>query len=126
MDHELNTLLGVSMENLKDMIDVNTVIGKPIFISEDVKVIPISKVRLGFLAGGSEFNGKKEDNPFGGGTGGTIFITPVAFLVCNGSRVEILHLEAETHLTEKVIDSIPNITNRIQTLFKDMTDVKKL
>lgn len=127
MDRELNTMLKVSMENIKEMIDVDTIIGEPLIISENVKVIPISRVRMAFLAGGADINLKPDtDSPFGGGTGGTIFISPIAFLVCNNDNVSVLHLEKETHLAEKVIDSIPGLTSKIATLFQDFTEVKKL
>lgn len=127
MDHELNTLLKVSLEHIKEMIDVDTIIGDAIVISEKVRVIPISRVRMGFLAGGSDISAKIiNDNPFGGGTGGTIFISPIAFLVCKGDEVSILHLEKETHLVEKIIDSVPNLTGKLTTLFADMTEVKKI
>ena len=126
MDHELNTLLKVSMENIKEMIDVDTIIGNPLIISENVKVIPISRVRMGFLAGGTDVKIKPEkESPFGGGTGGTIFISPIAFLVCNNDNVSILHLEKETLLAEKVIDSIPGLTSKIASLFQDTTEIRK-
>ena len=127
MDHELNTLLKVSLEHIKEMIDVDTIIGEAIVISERVKVIPISRVRMGFLAGGSDISAKIiNDNPFGGGTGGTIFISPIAFLVCQGDDVSVLHLEKDTHLVEKIIDSVPSLTGKLTSLFADMTEVKKI
>ena len=127
MDHELHTLLKVSLEHIKEMIDVDTIIGETITISPNVKVIPISRVRMGFLAGGSDISAKEvNDNPFGGGTGGTIFISPIAFLVCKGDEVSILHLEKDTHLVEKVIDGFPSLTTKISNLFSDMTVIKKI
>ena len=127
MDHELNTLLKVSLEHIKEMIDVDTIIGEAIVISPNVKVIPVSRVRMGFLAGGTDISAKIiNDNPFGGGTGGTIFISPIAFLVCKGDEVSILHLEKETHLLEKVIDGFPGLTSKLSTLFSDMTEIKKI
>ena len=127
MDHELNTLLKVSLEHIKEMIDVDTIIGDAITISETVRVIPISRVRMGFLAGGSDISGKTiNDNPFGGGTGGTIFISPIAFLVCKGDEVSVLHLEKDTHILEKVIDFVPGLTGKLSTLFGDMTEIKKI
>lgn len=128
MDHEINTLLKVSLEHIKSMIDVDTIIGEAIIISEDIKVIPISRVRMGFLAGGTDVNSKSNsgENPFGGGTGGTIFISPIAFLVCKHDDVSILHLENSTHLYEKVIDFVPTITGKISSLFQDMTEIKKI
>ena len=127
MDHELNTLLKVSLEHIKEMIDVDTIIGDAIVISENVRVIPISRVRMGFLAGGTDISAKIiNDNPFGGGTGGTIFISPIAFLVCKGDEVSVLHLEKETHIFEKVLDSVPSLASKITNLFGDMTEVKKI
>ena len=70
--------------------------------------------------------GNMPQNPFGGGTGGTIFISPIAFLVCKGDEVSILHLEKDTHLFEKVIDAVPGITSKISSLFGDMTEIKKI
>lgn len=128
MDHKISTLLKVSMESIKDMIDVNTIIGEAITISDDTKVIPISRVRLGFLSGGSEIKQENKDleHPFGGGTGGTMSISPIAFLICTNEEVKILHLEQQTHLYEKVIDYMPSITSKISDLFKDMTADKKI
>lgn len=127
MDHELNTLLKVSLEHIKEMIDVDTIIGDAIIISDKVRVIPISRVRMGFLAGGTDISAKIiNDNPFGGGTGGTIFISPIAFLVCKGDEVSVLHLEKDTHIFEKVIDAVPGLTGKLTTLFGDMTEIKKI
>ena len=82
---------------------------------------------MGFLAGGTDVNSKTDgENPFGGGTGGTIFISPIAFLVCKKEEISILHLENSTHLYEKVIDFVPNITSKISSLFQDMTEIKKI
>jgi uncharacterized spore protein YtfJ len=82
---------------------------------------------MGFLAGGTDISAKIiNDNPFGGGTGGTIFISPIAFLVCKGDEVSVLHLEKDTHIFEKVIDAVPGFTSKISTLFGDMTEIKKI
>lgn len=127
MDHEIHTLLKVSLEHIKEMIDVDTIIGEPIIISTSVRVIPVSRVRMGFLAGGTDVSAKNSDeNPFGGGTGGTIFISPIAFLVCKGDEVSILHLEKDSHVIEKVIDNIPFIGSKISNLFNNMTEIKKI
>lgn len=82
-EHPIDSLMEIAMNNIQDMIDVNTIIGEPIYISENISIIPISKVSFGFVAGGSEFKAetieeyKKKDkdeeisytNPFGGGSG---------------------------------------------------------
>lgn len=121
MDHPISMLMKVSLENLKEMIDVNTIVGKTIMVSDTIKVIPISKVKCGFMSGGTEISAAKEnaDHPFGGGTGGTMSITPVAFLVCNQNEVKVIHLEHEKHLWEHIVEFVPSLANKITDLFKD-------
>lgn len=115
MDHQINTLLKVSLENIKEMIDVDTVIGEPIRANENTMIIPVSKVKMGYLAGGSEIGVKqKETPPFGGGTGGTVVITPVAFLVVSKDDVKVLHLEDNTHIADRVIDSIVQVIEKVK------------
>ncbi len=128
MDNKISSLLKVSMESIKDMIDVNTIIGEAIVINDDTRVIPISKVRLGFLSGGSEIKqeSKELEHPFGGGSGGTMSISPIAFLICTNNDIRVLHLEQQTHLYEKVIDYMPTITSKITDLFKDISTDKKI
>ncbi len=115
MDHQINTLLKVSLENIKDMIDVDTVIGEPIRALENTVIIPVSKVKMGFLAGGSEMSLKqKETPPFGGGTGGSVVITPVAFLVISSNDVKVLHLEDNTHIADRIIDTVVDVVNKVK------------
>ncbi|MOA30135.1 putative spore protein YtfJ [compost metagenome] len=90
----------------------------------------ISKVSFGFAAGGSDFNSvpndqKKNDNngttdslPFGGGSGGGVSITPIAFLVVGNSGTKIVPLDNQTHLLDRLIDHVPQITDRIQNMIQ--------
>lgn len=110
MESQVEGMLRMSLENIKNLIDVNTVVGNPI-ITNSQTVIPISKVKLGFASGGTDFKAvKNEANPFGGGTGGAINIIPVAFLVLTEDDVKVLHLANNTHIYEKIIDKIPNVS----------------
>jgi len=117
------------MENLKDMIDVNTIVGDPVEAPDGTIIIPISKVGFGFAAGGSEFqkeNGQKSEVisgqakgfPFGGGSGGGISISPVAFLVVSKSDVKLLPLDHQTHIYERILDLTPQIVEKVQSLLK--------
>lgn len=116
MDHPIHNLLKVSLENIKEMIDVDTVVGQPIKSIEGSVVIPVSKVVMGFAAGGSEFSPSKEKMPFGGGTGGSLSINPIAFLVVNGSDVKLLHLEHGTHVYETIVDKMPELADKAMNL----------
>ncbi len=106
MDHPIQGLMKAAMENLKEMVDVNTIVGEPVQTADGGVVLTVSKVAFGFGAGGSDFqtnDGQRANgNPaFGGGSAGGVSITPVAFLVVNKDGVNILHLQNATHLAEK-------------------------
>ena len=84
-DHPIQGLMTTAMENLKEMIDVNTIIGEPVETPDGGVILTVSKVGFGFAMGGSEFSGSSSSDelPFGGGSGGGVSITPIAFLVVN-------------------------------------------
>ncbi len=120
------------MENLKEMVDVNTIVGEPVETSEGTIILPISKVGFGFAAGGSEFRyendtdqpmnatktQEKQEKPFGGGSGGGVSISPVAFLVVGKDGVQLLPLDSETHLYQKLMDLAPQLIDKIQNALK--------
>lgn len=111
------------MENLKEMVDVNTIVGEPVQTADGGVVLTVSKVAFGFGAGGSDFQAndgqRTQGNPaFGGGSAGGVSITPVAFLVVNKDGVNILHLQNATHLAEKVIELAPQTIDKIQSIFQ--------
>ena len=97
--HPIEGLMSSAMQGLKEMIDVNTVVGSPITTSDGTVIMPISKVALGFGVGGSEFpknkkllSGEQEEvnNLFGGGTGGGLSLTPVGFLVVGNGTIRMV------------------------------------
>jgi sporulation protein YtfJ len=119
-EHPIQGLMTTAMESLKHMIDVNTIIGDPIESPDGSVILTVSKVGFGFAAGGSEFGKSKEGgkHPFGGGSGGGVSITPIAFLIVNSSGVKMLHLDENIHLIDKIIDMAPQAVEKVQELFK--------
>ncbi|MHA6485569.1 GerW family sporulation protein [Bacillus cabrialesii] len=129
-DHPIQGLMKTAMENLKEMIDVNTIIGDPVETPDGSVILTVSKVGFGFAAGGSEFGGKPAEKksgddetreqklPFGGGSGGGVSITPIAFLIVGSTGIRMLHLDENTHLIEKILDAAPQTLERIQQMFK--------
>ncbi|MCI1943771.1 GerW family sporulation protein [Clostridium luticellarii] len=116
--HPIENLLKSTMENLKEMIDVNTIVGDAVESKDGSLVIPISKVSFGFASGGSEFNLQHEDMskpeyPFGGGSGAGVTVKPVAFLVTKGESIRLMSLD-QNNACEKVIDSIPQIMDLLR------------
>lgn len=118
-----------AMNSIKQMIDVNTIIGEPIKALDNTVIIPISKVGFGFAAGGSEFNGEtvnsynrreKEENikyrlPFGGGSGAGVNITPVAFLIVQNDTVKLLEAN-HTSVLDKLVEYVPDAIDKINQL----------
>ncbi|WP_281886798.1 GerW family sporulation protein [Paenibacillus sp. YYML68] len=133
-EHPIQGLMKTAMENIKEMVDVNTIVGDPVETPDGSVIMPISKVGFGFAAGGSEFiieepaqgaSAARTDAhnasvalPFGGGSGGGVSITPIAFLVVGKQGVKIVPLDNQTHLLERLIDSAPQVVDRIQTMMK--------
>lgn len=126
-DHPIQGLMKTAMEQITEMVNVNTIVGDPIETGAGDVIMPISRVNFGFAAGGSDF-GKEEGGaeahnasvnlPFGGGSGGGVSITPIAFLVVGKSGVKIVPLDNQTHLMERLIDSAPGVVDRIQTMIQ--------
>lgn len=105
-------ILGTSIEKIKDLVDVSTIIGEPIKISETIQIIPVSKVTYGFASGGTDFPSKSNQELFGGGGGAGITISPVAFLVVNNGNVSVKYINAAEGSVERVIGMVPDIVDK--------------
>ena len=119
--HPINDVLGLTMERLKQMVDVNTVVGTPITTPDGVTVIPITRVSMGFASGGSDFSPKNlpanKDNCFGGGSGAGVTITPVSFLIIHGDNVRIINANpVPDGVVEKAINMVPEIVDKVSDL----------
>ena len=128
-EHPIQGLMKTAMENLKEMVDVNTIVGDPVETPDGSVILPVSKVGFGFVAGGSEFDIETEKAPgqvqngipFGGGSGGGVSITPVAFLVVNASGIKMVHIDGQTHLYEKILDATPQFFEKVQSMIGNKT-----
>lgn len=135
--HPIEGLMKSAMNSIKDMVDVNTIIGEPIETTNNIVIIPISKVCFGFAAGGSEFQSetvneyKKKDKeeeakyrlPFGGGSGAGVSISPVAFIVVMQDSIKVLPIE-HTSAIDKLMDYVPDLMQRINSVVDKNMDLK--
>lgn len=123
MNHPISDLLNVSMKCINEMIDANTIIGTPITHNNST-IIPVSKVQLGFVSGGSDIkpNTNKADPLFGGGTGGGVSLTPIAFLVITAENINLISLNNDARLKEKILDFIPGAFEKLKVLIKNNTE----
>lgn len=118
MNHPLSDMMTSTMAKIKDMIDVNTVIGDPITTPDGVTIIPVTKVSIGYGSGGSDFATKNtpanRDNSFGGGAGGSVKITPIAFLIIRDGNVRMLPVaEPASTSMDRLIEQVPDLLDRI-------------
>jgi sporulation protein YtfJ len=107
------------MNKIKEMVDVNTIIGDPITSPDGTIIIPVSKVSYGFASGGSDFPTKKESKDcFGGGSGAGVTIQPVAFLTVFRGEVKLIPVEKYEGAADRVVGMMPELVDKVSALFK--------
>ena len=116
-NHPIHDLMSTTMEKIRDMVDANTIIGAPIK-TDEVTLIPVSKLSFGFASGGSDFNTKNQkpdqNNCFGGGGGAGVNIIPVAFLVVKGDNVRLLPVAPPANTTvDRLVELVPEIMEKV-------------
>ncbi len=123
MNHPLSELMNSSMGKIRELVDVNSVIGEPIVTADGVSIIPVSKVSVGYGGGGTDFATKNmpadRQNAFGGGAATGITITPIAFLVVRGESVRMLPVaEPASSSMDRLIEQLPDLLDRIDAMRK--------
>ncbi|HHW42901.1 MAG TPA: sporulation protein YtfJ [Desulfotomaculum sp.] len=123
-EHPIETLMKTAMESIKEMVDVNTVVGDPVETPDGTVIIPISRVACGFGAGGGELEpegrqmGEGEQMPFfGGGSGAGVSVQPVGFLVVGQGQIRLLPVDSNV-IIDRIIDLAPQVLSQIQSMFK--------
>ncbi|WP_378955532.1 GerW family sporulation protein [Pelosinus sp. sgz500959] len=118
-EHPIQGLMKTAMESIKDMVDVNTIVGDAVETGDGTVIIPISRVSFGFAAGGANCEPSNEESQatsFGGGSGAGVSVKPVGFLVCSPvSGVRFMPVEGNL-VYDRVMDLVPKILNTIQDL----------
>ena len=128
--HPIENIMRTTMENIRDMVDVDTVIGEPILTQDGSTVIPVSRVSFGFVAGGGEYHcgaryrASAEDGdrlPFGGGTGAGVTLQPMGFLVTNQNSVRLLPAQAYAP-ADRIIELVPQLLCEVKTMLKNKNE----
>lgn len=117
-EHPIENMMGITMEKIKQMVDVNTIIGDPITCPDNTVIIPVSRVGFGFAAGGSDWPSKQPKDLFGGGSGAGVSIQPIAFLVITNGNVKLLELSNEDSNTGKLTGMIPDLVKTVTDAVK--------
>ena len=125
MSNSLPNMLENTIAKIRDMVDVNSVVGEPITTPDGVTIIPVSKVSVGFGGGGSDFvskNANKQENPFGGGAGGGVKITPIAFLIVKDGSVRMLPVAAPANTTaDRLVEMVPDVLDKVSSFIDSHT-----
>ena len=126
-EHPIEGLMDVTMQKIKEMVDVNTIVGDPITTPDGTVIIPVSKVSYGFASGGSDIPSKNAPNKeiFGGGSGAGVSINPIAFLAVYNGKVELLNIESYDGTADRVVGLVQEIIDKVSALFKKDTKEKK-
>lgn len=111
----VGNLLGTTMEKVREMVDVNTIIGEPITV-DGATIIPVSKVTYGFTSGGTDLPSKSSAQLFGGAGGAGITINPTAFIVVNNGTVRLMQISNFTSSADRAIGMIPELVDKISDL----------
>ena len=117
MSQNIPNMLENTIAKIREMVDVNSVIGSPITTADGVTIIPVSKVSAGFGGGGSDYvskNANKQENPFGGGAGGGVSVTPIAFLIIKDGNVRMMPVAAPANTTaDRLVEMIPDTLDKV-------------
>ena len=116
-EHPIQGMMGTAMQKIREMIDVNTIIGDPITTPDGTVIIPVSKVSFGFGSGGSDWPNKNTAKDlFGGGAGAGISINPLAFLVISNGEVKLLQMSFSSNTADKMVNMVPDVIDKISGL----------
>lgn len=136
--HPIENIMQTTMESIRNMVDVNTIVGDTVVMGDGTVIIPISKVSFGFVAGGGEYSGGKDsgggqqgggrqqdqqsspkgDYPFAGGTGAGVSVSPMAFLVVSDGDVQLLPVQFNNSY-ERLLERVPEVIGEIKHLFTE-------
>ncbi|HCS75688.1 MAG TPA: sporulation protein YtfJ [Clostridiales bacterium] len=131
-EHTIENVMKTTMENLKEMIDVNTIVGDAVETAEGTVIVPVSKVSFGFVVGGGDYkenqnskssannsydsvDGQESDLPFAGGSGAGVSVNPIAFLVVGEDKIKLLPVHYNSTV-DRIVELVPTMVGELQSL----------
>ena len=114
-EHPIQGLMNVTMDKVRQMVDSNTIVGKPITTEDGTTILPVSKVSFGFASAGKNAANK---DLFGGGSGAGVNIQPVAFLVIKDGCVRTIQLSDGANTVDRALTMIPELVEKVSALIK--------
>ncbi len=124
-DQSAAGILATTIEKVRQLVDVSTIVGEPIVLSDEITVIPVSKVTYGFASGGSDFPSKNNTQLFGGGGGAGVTINPVAFLILKNGEVTLKHITSNDNAAERFVDMVPEVIDKVSSVVTKVKSADK-
>lgn len=126
-EHPIEGMMNTTLDKIKQMVDVNSIVGDPITSPDGTIIIPVSKVSYGFASGGSDIPSKAQParELFGGGTGAGITINPIAFITISNGNVKLLQIDPYNSSADRVVGMVPEVVDKISSLFNKKKEEKK-
>lgn len=129
-EHPIEGLMKSTMSSLKEMVDVNTIVGDAVHASDGSVIIPVSKISFGFASGGSEFNRTKEKRdslteekfPFGGGSGAGVALQPVGFIVVGNEQIKLLTVDEGNSALTNLFGFVEKMASNLQQTFSNKNE----
>lgn len=129
-EHPIRGLMETAMKSIKEMVDVNTIVGDAVETVDGTIIIPISKVSFGFAAGGSEFGDRAQlpaeaSSNFGGGSGGGASIEPIAFMVVGQGQIRLMPINTTPSPYDGIIEKVPSLIDKLTDFLSKRKDKKE-
>lgn len=124
-ENRLESLVTNAMEKIKEMVDCETIVGKPIIVADGTTIIPVSKVSFGFASGGSDLPTKSTKELFGGGSGAGITISPIAFIAISNGETKLLQLSMNANKENAIINMVPDVIDKVASYINKKSDSDK-
>lgn len=123
--NELDELINSSIQNIKELSQANTIVGDPIISPSGSIIIPISKVSVGYIAGGGQYNSvnKKLPYPLAGGSGGGVSVTPIGFIVETDTEIKFIDVENKTAY-QTILNLANTLLSKINNNMREKEDEK--
>lgn len=119
----LGNLIETAMQNLKSMVDTNTIVGEPIYTPDGITLVPVSRVSMGFGGGGAEF---AQNKGYGGGTGCGVRVEPIGFLVVKDGSVRMMNvIPPASNTVDRIIDMVPDVVDRVDQMIDKIKENKE-
>lgn len=115
-------LMANTLGKMRELVDSNTVIGTPITTEAGVTIVPVSKITFGFVSGGTDFANDKQKDLFGGAASSGASITPVGFLVINGTSVKFMQVAEGNRTIDRLINMMPEVIDKLEALISKKTN----